>query len=146
MHCLQEAHLPDRDIHTHQVKWWIQLSSKQTLKQTRAPVLLSHHRNFKLKLARGGKKSWHLLRKRTLNLLQFFVTKRKCNNCRGQRDSQQWRAFAALAEDLGLVPRTHRVPHTSVIPDPGNRLPSLFWALHVCAQMYLRAKYLYLYT
>lgn len=32
MCCLQEAHLPARDIHRCQVKWWFQSSSKQMLK------------------------------------------------------------------------------------------------------------------
>lgn len=39
--------------------------------------------------------------------------------------AQQLRAFAALAEDPGLVPSTHtgQFTATSVIPDPGDPRP-----------------------
>lgn len=45
--------------------------------------------------------------------------------------SQQLRAHSTLAEDPGLVPRTHMVAHWSA-PVPGDPAPSLACADTVC--------------
>lgn len=65
-----------------------------------------------------------------LALLPFF----KKNIFRGAAEmSQQLRAHSTLAEDPGLVPRTHMVAHGHLsVPVPGDPAPSLACVDTVC--------------